>query len=201
MKEESKEKKIQEYQERYRFWTDKRITQISFQNNFVLTLAIAVIGYLWSERNNVYTKLRIDFNAEIDWMVVIFMFGLFVVALSILSGFILSLSRLYDLRITSNVVLTRKRSIEKDIGIRDEGLAQSGFVGSMKSLCCVLRRYQDYEITDADLSENNELFQGKFTKLRQMSRDLGNSTWSLLKWQTVCLFVGVAASMFVLVIK
>jgi len=67
MKEELKEKKIQEYQERYRFWADKRITQLSFQNDFLLTLAVAVIGYLWSERGNVYTNLIVDFNREVDW--------------------------------------------------------------------------------------------------------------------------------------
>ncbi|MES9838688.1 MAG: hypothetical protein AB2653_09435 [Candidatus Thiodiazotropha endolucinida] len=200
MNEESKEMKIREYQERYRFWTDKRISQLSFHNDFMLTLAIAAIGYLWSQRNDIYTNLRIDFGAKIDWAVVLFLLGIIAVAFSIISGFILSLSRLYDLRVTSNVLLTRKRSIKKGIDLKDEKLSHLGFKGLMNSLFCVLRRYRSYEITVDDISENNEL-QSKFTELRQMSRNLGNLTWSLLNWQAACLFVGIVFSMFVLVIK
>ena len=73
MKEELKEMEIMEYQERYRFWTEKRISQLSFHNNFMLTLAIAAIGYLWSERSSVYTQLQINLNADIDWTVLIFL--------------------------------------------------------------------------------------------------------------------------------
>lgn len=200
MKEESKEKKIQEFQERYRFWADKRITQLSFQNDFLLTLAIAVIGYLWSERSNVYPKLIIDFNSEVDWTVMFFLFGLTAVALSICSGLILSLSRLYDLRATSNVLLARKRSTKNDIEIKDEELTQFCFSRAMMSLLCLFWQYQNYEVTTRDISDNNGL-QNKFTKLRQISRDLGDLTWCLLRWQTACLFVGVVLSMFVLALK
>ena len=200
MNEELKEMKIREYQERYRFWTDKRISQLSFHNDFMLTLAIAAIGYLWSQRNDIYTNLRIDFDAEIDWAVVFFFLGIIAVAFSIISGFILSLSRLYDLRITSNVLLTRKRSVKKGNNLKDEKLSQLGFKGAMNSLVCVLWRYRNYEITVYDISENNGL-QSKFTELRQMSRNLDNLTWSLLNWQAVFLFVGIAFSLIVLVIK
>lgn len=65
---DNQQDKRQEYQERYRFWTDKRISQLSFHNNLLLTLGIALIGYFWSERSSIYTKLVIDFN-EIDWIV------------------------------------------------------------------------------------------------------------------------------------
>ena len=200
MTEESKEKKIQEYQERYRFWADKRISQLSFHNDFLLTLAIAVIGYLWSERSNVYMKLRIDFNGEIDWTVVFFLLGLIAVALSICSGLFMSLSRLYDLRVTSNVLLARKRSTENGTELNDDEFSQFCFSRAMKNLLCVLWRYQNYEVTTRDISDSNG-FQSKFTKLRQMSRDFGDLTWCLLRWQTAFLFVGVVLSMFVLALK
>ncbi len=200
MNEELEDKKILEYQERYRFWTDKRISQLSFHNDFMLTLAIAAIGYLWSQRNEIYTNLRIDLGAEIDWSVVLFLLGILAVAFSIISGFILSLSRLYDLRLTSNVVLTRKRLIEEGKDLKEEKLSQNGLRESLNSLVCVLWRYRNYEITVDDISDYNDL-QSKFTKLRQISSNLGNMTWSLLNLQAAFLIVGILSSLFVLVIK
>lgn len=139
-------------------------------------------------------------NREVDWTVVFFLFGLTAVALSICSGLILSLSRLYDLRVTSNVLLTRKRSTKNDVDIKDEELSQFCFSRAVMSLLSVFWRYQNHEVTTRDISDNNGL-QSKFTKLRQMSRDLGDLTWHLLSWQTACLFVGVVLSMFVLALK
>ena len=55
-----KSQKISEYQERYRFWVDKRISQLSFHNNILLTLGLVVFGYFWSERKTVYTEFVFD---------------------------------------------------------------------------------------------------------------------------------------------
>jgi hypothetical protein len=200
MNEVPKEEIIQEYQERYRFWTDKRISQLSFHNNLMLTLGFAVIGYFWSERDSVYTKLVINFDAEIDWKVLLFLLGVSAIAVSIISGFILSLSRLYDLRLTSNITLSRKRISKNDIELKDEELSKSRFADSIKSLFSVIQKYQDYEITYSDIKENNNL-QAKITEIRQKSHDLGRSTWGLLKCQTACMLIGIVLFMLVLAIK
>ena len=200
MSEKSKKVKIQEYQERYRFWTDKRISQLSFHNNLLLTLGFAVIGYFWLERDKVYTKLVVNFDASIDWIVLLFLLGLIVTAVSIISGFILSLSRLYDLRLTSNIVLTRKRITKKEIEVNDESLSKSSFIVAMKTLFCVNWKYHDYEITRSDITENEEL-QIKFTELRQKSHDLNELTWGLLKCQTACMLIGIIFFILVLTMK
>jgi len=101
--------KLQEYQERYRFWSDKRISQLSFQNNIFLTIGLAVMGYFWKERNDIYTEIIIDSKLQVDWEIVIFLIGMALLLYSILAGMFLAVSRLYDLRITSNILLTRKR--------------------------------------------------------------------------------------------
>ena len=185
---------IQEYQERYRFWTDKRISQLSFHNNLMLTLGIALIVYFWAERDSVYTEIIID------WKVFLFFAGILSVGVSIFSGFLLSLSRLYDLRLTSNIVLTRKRLIKKGIKLKEERLSQTKFWRSIKSLCGVWRKYQNYEITKGDL-DDHDCRQDKFTKIRQKSNDLGRSTWGLLTCQTICMFVAVVLFIFVLIVK
>lgn len=60
------------YQERYHFWSDKRVSQLSFHNNILLALGFAVMSYFWSERDSVYSSLFIDFEADIDFKVVVF---------------------------------------------------------------------------------------------------------------------------------
>ena len=108
--------KIRENHDRYRFWSDKKISQLSFHNNLLLTLGVAAIGYLWKERDSVYKTLIIDFHSSIDWKVFLFFVGIAILFLSLLSGFLLSLSRLYDLRMTANIVLTR-RLAEKEMNV------------------------------------------------------------------------------------
>lgn len=183
-----KESKKQEYQDRYRFWSDKRIAQLSFHNNLLLTLGIAVIGYFWSERNNIYTKLIIDCEADIDWIIVFFLIGIMSAVVSVTTGFILSLSRLYDLRLTSNITLTRKRAIDKSVEIKDKDTQKTGFIQSFLVLIAVLWDYQEYKIRKCEI-ENTVVFQDKFNKIRQKSSDLGASTWGLMKWQTLSMLI------------
>jgi hypothetical protein len=182
------ESKKQEYQERYRFWSDKRITQLSFHNNLLLTIGIGVIGYFWSERNSIYTKLVFDCEAKIDCIIIFFLVGIASALVSVVTGFILSLSRLYDLRITSNIALTRKRAKDKSISIKEEDTSESSFLKSVRVLVAVLWNYQNYEIKKREI-ENHEIFHRKFNELRQKASDLGVSTWGLVKWQTLSMLV------------
>lgn len=192
--------KKHEYQERYRFWCDKRISQLSFHNNILLTLGFAVAGYFWSERDRVYLELVFDLGADIDWKIVIFISGLITIALSITSGFILSLSRLYDLRLTSNILLTRTSAIDKNVEIKDEPLSAPTFIEVITSLLSVISRYQDYEIRKEEIEET-KAFQEKFTDLRQKTRNIGISTWGLVKWQTSSMLVAILLFLLTLLLK
>jgi len=178
--------KKQEYQERHRFWADKRIAQLSFHNNLLLTLGFAIIGYFWSERSGIYTKLIIDFESDIEWKVLCFLLGLVLSTLSVLAGFTLSMSRLYDLRLTANIALTRKRALDKNISINEEEVSKSGIVVSLLSLISVMWCYEKYNINKSEIT-NSDDFSRKFKKLRQKASDLGEATWCLLLWQTLCM--------------
>jgi len=192
--------KKQEYQERYRFWSDKRIAQLSFHNNLLLTIGVALIGYFWSERSSIYTKLDFACEAEIDWVTICFLMGIASAVLSVVAGFILSLSRLYDLRITSNIVLTRKRAEDKSISIKEKDTSKSSFIRSLLALVAVLWNYQHYEIRKREI-EDTEIFHCKFNKLRQISSDIGSSTWGLVKWQTLSMLAAFLFFTLTLVLK
>lgn len=182
--------KIKEYKEREHFWNDKRISQLSFHNNLLLTVGIALIGYFWKELDSVYKNLFIGCNSSIDWKVILFLVGIGFLSISVFSGFLLSLSRLYDLRLTAHIVYTRRKSAEKDIKLNDQSLSEACLCTSMKSLWSVFWNYRQYEMG------NGPILQEKFTQLRQKSKDLGRCTWALLNLQTLCMLI----SMFFLII-
>ncbi|HFE38509.1 MAG TPA: hypothetical protein ENK06_08880 [Gammaproteobacteria bacterium] len=114
------DEKLNEYQERYRFWSDKRLSQFSFQNNIFLAVGLGIMGYFWKERSSVYTELIIDPSLKIDWKIVLFIIGMGILLYSIMTGLLLAISRLYDLRLTSNILLTRKRALKNNVKIQDE---------------------------------------------------------------------------------
>jgi len=188
------------YREQYRFWTDKRITQLSFHNNLLLTLGLAVVGYFWSEKNGVFSKLIINCDAEIDWSIVICVLGFAFIVVSIAAGFILSISRLYDLRLTSHVSLTKMRAADESIEVKPNNSIKPTCQESIKSLYDVFQNYQFYEISKNEIKDTEE-FHKKLAEARQKKCDLGGSTWLLLKWQTLSMLIGVALFIVTLFIK
>ena len=195
------EDKKQEYQERYRFWSDKRVAQLSFQDNLLLTLSLACFAYFWTERNSVYSDLLIDSTASIDWNIVIYFMGMFFIIISLFAGLTLSLTRLYDLRLTSHILLTRKRALKREDKLKDNELKSNGLLTTFKSLVILFFNYQKYEITKNDLKGDYSNLLNKFTKARQFSRDLGTSTWSLLKCQAISFFLSIILFAFVSIDK
>ncbi len=133
--------------------------------------------------------------------------GVFFVAISILAGILLSLSRLYDLRITAHIILTRKRSIKEGIILKDEKLTENRFLICIRSLLALALcfKYPDYEIRRDHIKEKTiealTALQASFTKAQQLSDDLGNSTWGLMNCQTISFFVSILFFIWVLIIK
>lgn len=193
--------KIQEYNERYRFWVDKRVAQLSFHNNLLLTVGIAIIGYFWKERNSVYRHILIDSSLPVDGTVVLFCLGITAATFSIIFGFILSMSRLYDLRLTANILLTKKRLAAKNIDLQENQQSEPSFLSSMQSLMSVFWCYSHYKITKNHIADDQKELESRFNRLRQKSSDLGYATWALLKVQTLCALVSVVVLVVVLIIK
>jgi len=174
----SEEKETEEYQNRYRFWTDKRISQLSFFNNLLLTIGIVMIGYIWSENTNFYINL-----INIKWNITLLFLALAFNGFSILTGLILAISRLYDLRLTSNIMLTRKRALKNDIKLDTISPEKESF---LITLCSVIFKYNDYSISSNDINkEKLKILNYKFIKLRVLSNSLGIGTWKLLNYQII----------------
>lgn len=193
--------KIQKYNERYRFWVDKRVAQLSFHNNLLLTVGIALIGYFWKERKSVYKQILIDVNLPVDWTVVIFCLGITAITFSIIFGFMLSMSRLYDLRMTENILLTRKRLAEKQIELSERQQSETSLLSSVQSLMSVFWCYRHYQIKKSHIAGDQKALESRFNQLRQKSSDLGSATWALLKAQTLCALISVVTLAVVLIIK
>lgn len=179
----------QEFQERYRFWTDKRISQLSYHNNLLLTLAIALISYLGKEPKSIYKKFIFNCSASIDWKLVCILF-LFI---SMLCGISLSLSRLYDLRLTSNKLLIKKRLAIKYLDIKVKDLQDVDLITSMISLLSVITKYnKDYKIPKRYIDEiDSKKLEEYIYRLSQKAKDLGELSYTLMICQTLSMLLSM----------
>ena len=200
LRKDNKEK-LEEYQKRYRFWTDKRISQFTFQNNIFLVVGLGIMGYCWKERASIYTELIIDPYLKIDFKTTIFIISMVILLISILTGLLLAVSRLYDIRLTTNILLTRKRALKKNIDIKDESVSTESLYQCVLSFYDVFCKYQHLEIVYNDIQNKTEELQKKFTKARQISKNLGDLSWKLMKYQTISLLVSICLIFIVILVK
>ena len=193
--------RFKEYKERYRFWSDKQISQLSFQNNIFLTISLAMMGYFWKERSSVYTDLVIDLSLKIEWKIVLFLIGISILFFSVIAGLLLAISRLYDLRLTSNILLTRKRAISRNVSVKDEKYSNNSNYKICYSFWLLFTQYNEIKITSDDIRSDNTQLQSKFTKVRKLSMKMGVCTWTLMKIQTISLFISIFFLVAVMIIK
>ncbi len=93
------------YSERYRFWTDKAITQLGYSINLFTTVGIAFLGYLINGKSK-FPQIEVFCGIKLYHITVILIF------LSVFAGFSAILSRLYDLRITRRIVYFKKKKTQ-----------------------------------------------------------------------------------------
>ena len=96
---------LKNYIERHRNWQNFALSQFSFTNNLLLTISLGFLAYL-SEKVKNYQL------ATIPWQYVM---SLLLTLFSIFEGIIVTISRLYDFRISRHVAYVRLRYYkEKD---------------------------------------------------------------------------------------
>ena len=188
-----KAEKQKEYLERYRFWTSNSIQQLSFTNNLLLVISIAAFGYFFGKRDKIYTNLHFDVSADIDWIIVFFLFGSLLMAFSIFFGACLSISRLYDFRLTRNISITRKR-VCQNTGklLKDEELDKFTIKEGLADLLCIFLKFDKYAVTRNECFIVNETLKNKFKRLRNISLSLGRTTWFLFNLQFLFFLGGIA---------
>lgn len=89
--------KFKEYSENHKFWQDKAIQQLSFTNNLLLTISIGFLSFSFNKDLLSNLKFTLtDFNLSITF----YSLSLLSIVLAVGFGFIMLLTRLYDMRLT-----------------------------------------------------------------------------------------------------
>lgn len=189
--------KMNEYNDRNRFWTDKAITQLGYSINLFTTVGITLLGYIVVHRDE-FPNLDISCGAKFSFVLTLYIFTIIFLGLSVFFGFLSILSRLLDFRITRYLALTRKRFLTKKknsvlkinrlIGLIDFPLIDV----SNERKCFVFIKHvlgKAQFILEKDFS-NPALVKNKFEVLHNESKILGESTWECHKYQILFLLLG-----------
>ncbi|HEM48572.1 MAG TPA: hypothetical protein ENO27_00035 [Caldithrix sp.] len=180
--------KLDEYTQRHRFWTNLVLNQFGFSLNLFITISIGFLGYLISTKDK-YPEIVIDFNQSVNWNLVFYVFTLILVFISILSGSISIISRLYDLRLTRHIIWTRKAVFKKlnkflpdsYINLKNESLIRT-FIKVI---------FFKIEFIGEINADNFESIKLQFENIRKQSKILGRISWRAHKVQIVILVISV----------
>ncbi len=189
--------KLQEYINRNNFWTDKTINQLGYSINLFTTIGIAFLGYIITDRDK-FPNMSFSCDSEFSYILTLFIVGTISTIMSVGFGFKAILSRLFDLRITRHLALTRKRFLTRNKKIalnenRTEGLITSKIPNITNEQNCPIFwkhfRGKTEFITENDFTESSVI--DKFEKLRKESKILGNMTWKCHRFQIGLFFLGI----------
>ncbi|MEZ4721006.1 MAG: hypothetical protein R2813_03910 [Flavobacteriales bacterium] len=189
-----------DYRNRHQFWAGQTLTQFGNSNNFFIIVGFAVLGYLVKELDQ-FGEITITCSwHEIDPRATFLVLALIFTFLSLVSGTLTMLSRLYDLRLTRHINIIRiKVYSEKfnfDRKLPDQYIDIKGdlkfpefhiklwknFWGTIVNDKCFL--------TDKDLDDVKSRHE-KFLKLRERTLMLGRFSWISFKWQIIWVALGL----------
>lgn len=182
------------FHERHIRWRDKTRDQLSFFNNLLLTISLGFLSFVFA--NEHYSqKLEIcsvNQNLYIIISVVLILFSIF-------SGLMVVITRLYDFRITSHINQVRDWIFTYSNGMMLSNQSSVDYkcfhriVLVIKVIINNFHRinFDECKKTNSKSDEEIELFFQRFEQLRTISHNLGNATWSNLKWQILLFFIGI----------
>ncbi|AFU69510.1 hypothetical protein P700755_002784 [Psychroflexus torquis ATCC 700755] len=180
-----------DYRERHRFWAGQTLTQFGNANNFFIIIGFAILGYLVKEfdqfSNLEFTCEWEKFNSKATFLIV----SLILTLLSLLSGTLTMLSRLYDLRLTRDINTIRIKSYSKkydyDNELPNDYLDIKGKLKFLEFQIALFRKFwgsifnNGYFLNDKDLENRNDRHR-KFLDLRERTLMLGRFSWISFKW-------------------
>ena len=188
MTEEEKNKKIKEYSERHRFWSNQVLTRFGYSINLFITIGIGFLWFLISNRDD-FAELNFDKSASIDWNLTFYFSTILLVFSSVIIGSVSIISRLYDLRLTRHIVWTRKQTFKKlnkllpgsYIDLKGESLLKTFFIILFRDILFI----KDTE------QEDYQQIRSKFEIIRKQSKVLGRLSWKTHKIQIILLVISV----------
>jgi uncharacterized membrane protein YhaH (DUF805 family) len=184
MTEEGKSEKFKEYTDRNTFWTTQAVNQFSFSNNLFLTFGIGILAYLVGQRH-VYGKFILDFTLSVYWPFVFYLIAFLSIFISILSGAVVTISRLRDMRISRRISLIRKRVFNKiDLLLPEDNIdiSDDTIIDRIKSLFSTT-----YPVIPKLDVINKEAIAENFDLLRKRSKLLGSLSWKAHMTQIISL--------------
>ncbi|MEO9869505.1 hypothetical protein [Ekhidna sp.] len=187
MTEQEQKDKVKEYSERHQQWSNQALTQFGYSTNLFTTIGIGFLAYLINERKK-FPAITIDFEQSVNWSLLLFVISVCLTLLTVVFGLISITSRLYDIRITRHLVLTRKRVMKKHamyLTDKHTDISNQSKIGNFfRSLNKI-----DF-VTGNDIS-NIQTVNTKFESLRMQSKLLGELAWTSHKLQLVLLLLSV----------
>lgn len=175
--EQRENQKLNEYKQRQKEWRNISVTQLSNVNNILLTLS---------------TGLLILGLGEIKQEHWLFPISSILICFSIIYGFAVMFTRLYDFRISRHLALCRQRYYKKitEKPLPDNDLGEFNFCQRLQVLKQIifikLKFINKKEIEKLE----NEEFKNRFNELRKTAKILGQSSWLWIKYQTLYFLLG-----------
>lgn len=188
------DEKLKDYKERHIRWQNITLTQFGYTNNIILTLTIGFLAFAFDKEFLFTFSFSKDssFNLKMCFYILTIL-GLLI---SIGCGVLTSLSRLYDFRITRNIILTRQRFYDKfknkPTALNACDFPSPNFKMGFKTLFRVL--FGQINFIDKEKLENFSQIQqikDNFDELRRTANTLGILTWRLLKFQFLFLVIAL----------
>ncbi|REE07638.1 hypothetical protein DFQ09_1156 [Winogradskyella pacifica] len=196
MRESEKEEKLKEYDIRHHFWRDKVFNQMAYSINLFLTIGFGLMGFMISQKDQ-YSDWTISSTNDCNWNVIFFFITMLITFLSIIIGTISVTSRLFDLRFTSNILKTRKKTLKNFDKLLSDDFPDETNEKNLISYFKVMFG-KNYRISDKDYL-NLELLEQKFMTLRGLTRQLGRLSWITHKVQIVVTLIAVLIYGFLIV--
>lgn len=195
--------KLQKYRNARNDYRTIAINQLSFANNLLLTLAVGLLTLGIDKKD--FETLSLCPNDAFSWSKFFLVLFLVLMLLSILWGVLVMFSRLYDFRVTRYILEIRIKIMEKyGASLGYKLLEETTRKKRWKSFWTIGRNKMEKFSQDAingfypgDNSEDS--FNGKFTRLREIAKNLGSASMVWVKYQAVFFIIGVICFLVYLV--
>ena len=185
--------------ERHITWRDKTREQLSFFNNLLLTVSVGFLSYSFTKINLSHFYFVFDnwqplsSIMKIQLKPTMLSMSLIIISLSIIFGLLVAIIRLYDFRITAQIVQIRSWVKEKLPTQTHKYGFWLKFILIFKVIFGKYRKIEYRNCVKFEFMSKTErrVFTKDFRNLRCIAHNLGSLTWSNLNCQILCFFIGI----------
>lgn len=180
--------KIEEYKQSQKEWRDISINQLSNANNVLITFSSALLVFILGDSGK--NKIYFESSKNFDFNIITYWFSVLLLSFSIIYGFSVLVSRLYDARISRHIVLTRQRfcNEHKDEDNDKQELPRNdfpdfNFCDRVEALWRIM--FCKLPLIKSERISKREEITDDFQNLRRISKILGTATWKWTKIQFI----------------